>query len=93
MPENHWTRTFRLALPKTVARRRQNAVLRNLPINGSAVSISGNGLLSCPRCGTSWRVKRGLCVRCLLSSGLDAEMYDGQILDEVLDLIDTSDAD
>jgi hypothetical protein len=29
----------------------------------------------------------------LHSSGLDAEMYDGQPLNEVLDLIDTSDAD
>jgi len=40
-----------------------------------------------------WRVKREFCVSCLHSSGLDAEMYDGQPLNEVLDLIDTSDAD
>jgi hypothetical protein len=32
-------------------------------------------------------------VSCLLSRGLDAEMYDGQTLDEVLDQIDMRDAD
>jgi len=98
MAENRWTKTFRLAPMKTVAQRRENAVhynfiIRNLPINGSPVSTAGHGLLSCPRCGTAWRVKREFCVSCLHSSGLDAEMYDGQPLNEVLDLIDTSDAD
>jgi hypothetical protein len=32
-------------------------------------------------------------VSCLLSRGLDAEMHDGQTLDEVLDQIDMRDAD
>jgi hypothetical protein len=49
--------------------------------------------LACPQCGTAWRLKRGLCVTCLLSHGLDAEMHDGQILDDVLDQIDMRDAD
>jgi hypothetical protein len=49
--------------------------------------------LSCPRCGTAWRLKRGICVGCLLSRGLDAEMHDGQTLDNVLDQIDIRDAD
>src|SRR4029077_1522409 len=98
MPENHWTRTFRLAITKTVARRRQNAVhynfiIRNSPTNRSPVSTYGHELLSCPRCGTAWRVKRGFCMSCLLSCGLDPEMHDGQTLNEVLDLIDTGDAD
>jgi hypothetical protein len=49
--------------------------------------------LDCPQCGTAWRLKRGLCVSCLLSRGLDAEMHDAQTLDDVLDQIDMRDAD
>ena len=48
--------------------------------------------LDCPQCGTAWRLKRGLCVSCLLSRGLDAEMHDGQTLDDALDQIDMRDA-
>jgi hypothetical protein len=32
-------------------------------------------------------------VSCLLSGGLDAEMHDGQTLDDALDQIDMCDAD
>jgi hypothetical protein len=63
-------------------------------MSGSPVSIPCHEEpLACPRCGTAWRLKRGLCVSCLLSHGLDAEMQDGQTLDEVLDQIDMRDAD
>ena len=62
-------------------------------MNGSAVSISLHKPLDCPRCGTVWRLKGGLCVSCLLSCGLDGEMHDRQTLDDVLDQIDMSDAD
>ena len=48
--------------------------------------------LDCPQCGTAWRLKLGLCVNCLLSRGLDAEMHDGQTLDDMLDQIDMCDA-
>jgi hypothetical protein len=62
-------------------------------MNGSPVSISRHESLACPRCGTVWRLKRGLCVSCLLLCGLDSEMHDGQTLDDVLNQIDMSDAD
>jgi hypothetical protein len=63
-------------------------------MSGSPVSISRHEEpLDGPRSGTAWRLKRGLCVNCLLSRGLDAEMHDGQTLDDVLDQIDMCDAD
>jgi hypothetical protein len=49
--------------------------------------------LDCPQCGTAWRLKRGLCVGCLLSCGLDGEGHDGQTLDDEFDQTDMSDAD
>ena len=60
-------------------------------MDGSPVSISKHEPLDCPRCGTAWHLKRGLCVNCLLSCGLDGEMHDVQTLDDVLDQIDMSD--
>ena len=63
-------------------------------MSGSVTSISGHDEpLACPRCGTPWRLKRGLCVSCLLSPGLETDMLNGQALDDVLDQIDVSDAD
>jgi hypothetical protein len=63
-------------------------------MSGNPVSISRHEEpVACPRCGTAWLLKRGLCVSCLLSRGLDGEMHDGQTLDDVLDQIDMSDAD
>ena len=62
-------------------------------MNGSPVSISWHESLACPRCGTVWRLKRGLCVSCLLLCGLDSETHDGETLDYMLDQIDMSDAD
>jgi ribosomal protein S27AE len=60
-------------------------------MDGSPVSITRHEPLVCPRCGTAWHLKRGLCVNCLLSSALDSEIHDGQTLDDVLDQIDMSD--
>jgi hypothetical protein len=62
-------------------------------MSSSPASIPRQEEPDCPQCGTAWRLKRGLCVSCLLSRGLDAEMHDGQTLDDVLDQIDTRDAD
>ena len=59
----------------------------------SPFSISRRESLACQRCGTEWRLDRGLCVSCLLSCGLDDEMHDGQNLDDALDQIEMSDAD
>jgi hypothetical protein len=65
----------------------------DVQINGDPVAMSPRGPLFCPRCGTAWRLKHRLCVNCLLSCGLDAETYDWQTLNDVLDQIDMSDAD
>lgn len=63
-------------------------------MSGNPVSIPPHEeALACPRCETAWRLKRGLCVRCLLSRGLDAEMHNEQTLDDVLDRIDVCGAE
>ena len=62
-------------------------------MNRSTVLISRYEPLACPRCGTTWRLKRGLCLGCLLSCGLDGEMHDGQPIDDGFEQIDVSDAD
>ena len=62
-------------------------------MSGSSISIPPHtGPLDCPQCGTAWRLKRGFCVGCLLTCGLDGEMHDGQTLADELDQIDISDA-
>lgn len=62
-------------------------------MSGSSISIAEQEEpLACPRCGTAWRLKRGLCVSCLLSPGLDADLHNGQVLGDVLDQIDMTDA-
>jgi hypothetical protein len=61
-------------------------------MSGSSISVAEQEEpLACPRCGTAWRLKRGLCVSCLLSPGLDADVHNGQALADVLDQIDTTD--
>jgi hypothetical protein len=49
--------------------------------------------LDCPQCGTAWRLKRGLCVSCLLSCGLDGETPDDPTLDDELEQVYVGDAD
>ena len=58
---------------------------------------------ACPQCGSGSRVKRGLCLNCLLSQGLpekspteisqNGEVQSAETLDEVLGEIDVRDAD
>ena len=71
-----------------------NFVNLNVPMSGNLVSIPPHGdPLDCPQCGTAWHLKRGLCVSCLLSCGLDGEMHDGRTFDDELDQVDIGDAD
>ncbi len=48
---------------------------------------------ACPECGSAWRVRRGLCLSCLLSEGLSAEIHNDERLDDVLGEIDMRHAD
>src|SRR5205814_9224871 len=47
----------------------------------------------CPSCGSAWRVRRGLCLSCLLSEGLGTDSHNGETLEDVLAEIDVRDAD
>src|SRR5260370_11571206 len=59
--------------------------------------------VACPQCGSGSRVKRGLCLSCLLSRGLpeetameisqNGEGHDAETLEDVLGEIDVRDAD
>src|SRR5204862_3173509 len=72
----------------------------------SCVPISGRVQkepVACPQCGSGSRVKRGLCLSCLLSQGLPEEIstdtnqngegHDAETLEDVLGEIDVRDAD
>ena len=50
-------------------------------------------LIACPQCGSTSRVGRGLCLKCLLYRGLGDETYDSETLENVLDAVDVRDAD
>jgi serine/threonine protein kinase len=63
-------------------------------MNGIPVSFRlQKEAVACPQCGSEWRIRRGLCLSCLLSQGLGADSYDGESLEDVLGEIDVSDAD
>jgi TolB-like protein/Tfp pilus assembly protein PilF/tRNA A-37 threonylcarbamoyl transferase component Bud32 len=63
-------------------------------MNGIPVSFRlQKEAVACPQCGSGWRIRRGLCLSCLLSQGLGADGYDGESLEDVLGEIDVSDAD
>ncbi len=63
-------------------------------MNGIPVSFRlQKEAVACPQCGSGWRIRRGLCLSCLLSQGLGADSYDGESLEDVLGEIDVSDAD
>jgi len=50
----------------------------------------------CPQCGSGWRVRPGLCLRCLLSQGMgdaDSPPEAGETLAQVLGEIEVRDAD
>src|SRR5713226_1372782 len=63
----------------------------------SAGVISPVGLqeeaVKCPQCGSTSRVGRGLCLKCLLYRGLGDETFDNETLETVLDAVDVRDAD
>ena len=47
----------------------------------------------CTHCGSTSRVARGLCVKCLLYRGLGDDTFDGDTLDSALNEVDVHDAD
>src|SRR5437763_4998882 len=63
----------------------------------SAGVISRVGLqeepIACPQCGSTSRVGRSLCLKCLLYRGLGEETFDNETLESVLDEVDVRDAD
>ena len=70
-----------------------------VPLSGRVQKES----VACPQCGSGSRVKRGLCLSCLLSQGLpeetatemsqNGEGHDAETLEDVLGEIDVRDAD
>ncbi len=48
--------------------------------------------VGCPQCGSASRVRRSLCLNCLLSQGLDADSDNSETLEDVLGEIDVRDA-
>jgi serine/threonine protein kinase/Tfp pilus assembly protein PilF len=49
--------------------------------------------IACPQCGSTSRVGRGLCLNCLLQTGLGAETGNNETLDAVLAEIEVRDGD
>jgi serine/threonine protein kinase/tetratricopeptide (TPR) repeat protein len=63
-------------------------------MNGVPVSIRlQKERVVCPQCGSASRVGRSLCLSCLLSQGLSADVHDSETLEDVLGEIDVRDAD
>ncbi len=65
-------------------------------MNSPRISVSARlrkEPVPCPECGSTSRVGRGLCLNCLLSSGLGANIDDSETLENVLAQIDVRDAD
>ena len=48
--------------------------------------------IACPQCGSTWRVRQGLCLSCLLSQGLRTDSHSSETLEDVLGEIDVRDA-
>jgi serine/threonine protein kinase/tetratricopeptide (TPR) repeat protein len=48
--------------------------------------------VGCPQCGSASRVRRSLCLNCLLSQGLDADSDNSETLEDVLGEVDVRDA-
>src|SRR5437588_5032879 len=63
----------------------------------SADVISSVGLqeepVACPQCGSTSRVGRGLCLRCVLYRGWGDNTFDNETLESVLEAVDVRDAD
>src|SRR5438046_8777103 len=65
-------------------------------MNFPGISVSprlGKEPVPCPECGSRSRVGRGLCLRCLLCSGIGADTDNSETLENVLAEIDVRDAD
>src|SRR6266516_6541221 len=75
-------------------------------MSSTCIPLSGHQQkepVACPQCGSGSRVKRGLCLSCLLSQGLPEETpteasqnredQNGETLEDVLSEIDVRDAD
>src|SRR6266704_3953005 len=75
-------------------------------MSSTCIPLSGNQQkepVACPQCGSGSRVKRGLCLSCLLSQGLPEEIstdtnqngegHNAETLEDVLGEIDVRDAD
>src|SRR5438445_9728816 len=58
----------------------------------SSVGLDGEPV-ACPQCGSTSRVGRGLCLKCLLYRGLGDETFDNETLENVLEAVDVRDAD
>ena len=76
------------------------------PMSSACTPLSGHQQkepVACPQCGSESRVKRGLCLSCLLSQGLSEETsmeasqngkgQNGETLEDVLGEIEVRDAD
>jgi serine/threonine protein kinase len=75
-------------------------------MNSTGIALSGDvqkELVVCPQCGSEARIKRGLCLSCLLSQGLSEETsmeasqngngQNGETLEHVLSEIEGREAD
>jgi serine/threonine protein kinase/tetratricopeptide (TPR) repeat protein len=68
-----------------------------IPMKGIPVSIRlRKDPIACPQCGSTWRIKQKICLRCLLSQGLGVDGHPpqaGETLEDVLGEIEVRDAD
>src|SRR5205807_1284521 len=69
-------------------------VKHRMNVSGISDSVRiQSDVIACPQCGSTSRVGRGLCLNCLLQTGLGAETGNNETLDGVLAEIDVPDAD
>src|SRR5262245_18989664 len=74
-------------------------MIAKLPMSSPGISLSPhlqNESGTCAECGSASRVSRGLCLNCLLSTGIGTNGQDpenDQTLDELLSAIDAPDGD
>jgi TolB-like protein/Flp pilus assembly protein TadD/tRNA A-37 threonylcarbamoyl transferase component Bud32 len=64
-------------------------------MTSTGISVSaplGKEPVACPQCGSGSRVRRGLCLSCLLSQGLGADSDNSETLEDVLGEVDVRDA-
>jgi len=54
--------------------------MNDIPISGRLQKEA----FGCLQCGSTWRVRPGLCLYCLLSQGLGTDSHDSETLEDVL---------